>query len=234
MGLKGRNGPGLDGPFGDIGPGLDQMQENPALLGGMTVAAAFAWRGSKSWRFGTRASKPNSMEERERVLRALRSCDRRTFLKVAGATMGAVMAKGLMPPHTFQLVTVADAAIDKDSGATGTQGSRPFTFAYISDTHLYERTLNQRFVRAAVKAVEDVNALDPQPDFVLFGGDLAQLGSRSAARAGQADPGGAEGAGEDDGRRARLVPRPGREMAGACSARRITPSIGRACTSSCS
>jgi cytochrome c peroxidase len=34
MGLKGRNGPGLAGPFGDIGPGQDQMQENPALLGG--------------------------------------------------------------------------------------------------------------------------------------------------------------------------------------------------------
>jgi cytochrome c peroxidase len=32
MGLKGRNGPGLGGPFGDIGP--DQMAENPALLGG--------------------------------------------------------------------------------------------------------------------------------------------------------------------------------------------------------
>jgi cytochrome c peroxidase len=32
MGLKGRNGPGLGGPFGDIGP--TQMPENPALLGG--------------------------------------------------------------------------------------------------------------------------------------------------------------------------------------------------------
>ncbi|HKN00649.1 MAG TPA: cytochrome c peroxidase, partial [Candidatus Binataceae bacterium] len=34
MGLKGRNGPGLGGPFGDIGPDQDQMGENPALLGG--------------------------------------------------------------------------------------------------------------------------------------------------------------------------------------------------------
>jgi predicted MPP superfamily phosphohydrolase len=116
------------------------------------------------------------MEDREGVMRALRRCDRRTFLKLAGATMGAVMAKGLMPPHSFQLVTIADAAIEKDSNSQGRKGSRPFTFAYLSDTHLYERTLNQRFVRAAVKAVEDVNALDPQPDFVLFGGDLAQLG----------------------------------------------------------
>ena len=32
MGEKGRNGPGLEGPFGDIGP--DQNLENPALLGG--------------------------------------------------------------------------------------------------------------------------------------------------------------------------------------------------------
>ena len=34
MGLKGRNGPGFAGPFGDIGPGQAAMQENPALLGG--------------------------------------------------------------------------------------------------------------------------------------------------------------------------------------------------------
>jgi cytochrome c peroxidase len=34
MGLKGRNGPGFGGPFGDIGPAQDQMGENPALLGG--------------------------------------------------------------------------------------------------------------------------------------------------------------------------------------------------------
>src|SRR6202158_3367737 len=43
---------------------------------------------------------------------------------------------------------------------------------------LYTRNVNDRFILSAVKAVEDVNALDPQPDFVLFGGDLAQLGRR--------------------------------------------------------
>jgi predicted phosphodiesterase len=119
------------------------------------------------------------MEQRETALKALRHLDRRSFLKVAGATMGAVLAKGLITPHSFQLVTIADAATDKSFGSKSEQGSPPFSFAYISDSHLYERTLNQRFVRAALKAVEDVNALDPQPDFVLFGGDLAQLG-RSA------------------------------------------------------
>ena len=35
----------------------------------------------------------------------------------------------------------------------------------------------QRPLRARIlRAVDDVNALDPQPDFVLYGGDLAQLG----------------------------------------------------------
>jgi cytochrome c peroxidase len=34
MGLKGRNGPGFGGPFGDIGPGQAAMHEDPALLGG--------------------------------------------------------------------------------------------------------------------------------------------------------------------------------------------------------
>ena len=55
--------------------------------------------------------------------------------------------------------------------------SKPsFQFAYISDSHLYEKKVNDRFVRALLRAVEDVNNLDPQPDFVFYGGDLAQLG----------------------------------------------------------
>jgi Icc protein len=116
------------------------------------------------------------MEDRERLLRVLPRLDRRAFMKVLAASAGAVMAKGLMPPHTFQLVNVVHAAPDKNAATTGAAGTPPFTFAYISDTHMYMRTLNQRFVKGAVKAVEDVNALDPQPDFVLFGGDLAQLG----------------------------------------------------------
>ena len=52
----------------------------------------------------------------------------------------------------------------------------PFKFAWISDTHLYPRSLNTRFVDKTVRAVQDVQAMDPPADFLIFGGDLAQLG----------------------------------------------------------
>ena len=45
-----------------------------------------------------------------------------------------------------------------------------------------------------MRAVDDVNRLDPQPDFVLFGGDLAQLGQPEELEIGRADPEGSEGA----------------------------------------
>ena len=102
----------------------------------------------------------------EGLIRSLANCDRRHFLKVSLRYAGLAAAAGIIQPHTFQLVNVAYA-----QGASG-----GFRFAYISDTHLYARGMTHRFAKAAQKAVDEVNALDPQPDFVLFGGDLAQLG----------------------------------------------------------
>jgi 3',5'-cyclic AMP phosphodiesterase CpdA len=90
---------------------------------------------------------------------------RRKFLKMASMAAGFAATQSFVP-HSFQLVDVVNAA---------TPESQPFTFAYISDSHLYEKTLNERFVRQLERAVNDINALDPQPDFVLYGGDLAQL-----------------------------------------------------------
>ena len=114
--------------------------------------------------------------ERAAFFDRLRHLSRRDFVKLAGLSAAAAMTRGLVWPRSFQLVDVADAA----------QGPAPrFTFAYISDTHLYEQKLNDRFVRAILKAVDDVNALDPQPDFVLFGGDLAQLGQQKELELGR-------------------------------------------------
>lgn len=124
------------------------------------------------------------LELRESLFRDLQNLDRRSFMRVAAAAMGAVSAKGLVTPHSFQLVNVARAAPNKNDATKGAAGAMPFSFAYISDTHLYDKKLNERFVRAILKAVDDVNALNPQPDFVLFGGDLAQLGKPEELKLG--------------------------------------------------
>ncbi len=117
---------------------------------------------------GTRKSvEQKYRDERAEVFNGLKRLDRRSFVKVSAAAAGAVLAKGLMPPHSFMPVEVAHAA-EGDAAA--------FRFAYISDSHLYEKEVNDRFVRSLLRAVDDVNALDPQPDFVFYGGDLAQLG----------------------------------------------------------
>jgi 3',5'-cyclic AMP phosphodiesterase CpdA len=112
------------------------------------------------------------MEERQRALEGLRGLGRRGFLKASAAAAAAAMAHGVAP-HSFQPVRLVAAA-----GAPG------FRFAYISDSHLFEKKLNERFVRALLRAVDDVNRMDPQPDFVLFGGDLAQLGQPAELRLG--------------------------------------------------
>ena len=52
----------------------------------------------------------------------------------------------------------------------------PFSFAWISDTHLYPESVNTRFVDKASRAAKEVQAMDPAADFLIFGGDIAQLG----------------------------------------------------------
>ena len=112
-------------------------------------------------------------------------------------------------------------------------GQPPFTFAYISDTHLY-RAHAQPALRARsgqsgrgrqrARSATRLRAVRRRP-----GAARAARGARSRP----ADSRRAQGAGEDDGRRARLVLRPGRDVAGACSARPTTRSTGRACMSWC-
>ena len=90
------------------------------------------------------------MEERDQLFRGLAALDRQQFIKVAGAAAGAVAAGGLISPHSFSTINVANAQPSRPGGAGA------FRIAYISDSHLYERNLNDRFVRSLLRAVDDV------------------------------------------------------------------------------
>jgi 3',5'-cyclic-AMP phosphodiesterase len=92
------------------------------------------------------------------------SITRRLFLHkslLTGAAAGAATT-GLFP-----IMNTIDIAYGAEA---------PFKFAWISDTHLYPKTVNTRFVEKTVQAAKDVQSLDPPADFLIFGGDLAQLG----------------------------------------------------------
>ena len=88
---------------------------------------------------------------------------RRNFIK----QMGALTAVSAMPISLVEL-SFANTA-------------RNFTFAYISDAHI-QHISGSKFVRnwdrGLIRSVAEANLLQPKPDFVVFGGDLAQLGSK--------------------------------------------------------
>lgn len=88
---------------------------------------------------------------------------RRDFLKGAAAAAAA----GVVPMSMVKLA-FGDPALD-------------FTFGYISDAHI-QHISGTKFVRnwdrGLIRAVAETNLLTPKPEFVVFGGDLAQLGTK--------------------------------------------------------
>ena len=61
--------------------------------------------------------------------------------------------------------------------AFGNEGE-DFTFAYISDSHIQHIKGNQfvrNWDRGLIRAVAECNMMNPKPDFVVYGGDIAQL-----------------------------------------------------------
>jgi hypothetical protein len=91
---------------------------------------------------------------------------RRTFLHRALAAGGGVAAFGWLP-----IIDTLDFTVGAAQGQAQT-----FRFAWVSDNHLYPREVNQRFVDKTVRAFKEVQALKPAADFLIHGGDLAQLG----------------------------------------------------------
>ena len=88
--------------------------------------------------------------------------NRRSFIKKSA---GLIAASSL----PFSVVEIA----------FGKNNPQNFTFAYISDSHL-THIKGSRFVRnwdrGLLRAVAETNLMDPRPDFIFYGGDIAQLG----------------------------------------------------------
>ena len=68
-----------------------------------------------------------------------------------------------------------------------------------------EKSVNTRFVEKMKRAAKEVQAMDPPADFLIFGGDIAQLGSASELELGFEICQGNQGAEGFHSRRARLV-----------------------------
>ena len=90
--------------------------------------------------------------------------DRRRFLK----TTSSGLIAGMLPVSLVRLSAASETEPD-------------FTFAYISDSHIQHiggGSFVRQWDRGLVRAVAEANLLEPKPDFVVFGGDLAQVGSK--------------------------------------------------------
>src|SRR5215831_9522182 len=96
--------------------------------------------------------------------------DRRSFLRVAGASLGV----GAL--YEFAPMLVRSAAADEVSGdLQRVNGEAPasFTFAQFSDPHVgFQGPPDPLGTKAFESAVELINKSGRRPDFVLFTGDL--------------------------------------------------------------
>jgi 3',5'-cyclic AMP phosphodiesterase CpdA len=101
---------------------------------------------------------------------------RRSFLSFAGqAGLATVVASAI--GVDLGLVQVVSAA-------SGKRAVTPFTFAIITDSHLFSIP-DHKFDRSLLDAVNQVNALSPAPDFVVYTGDIAQNGREDQLVKGQ-------------------------------------------------
>jgi 3',5'-cyclic AMP phosphodiesterase CpdA len=92
----------------------------------------------------------------------MKKMTRRNFIKQGGA----LLAASTLP------VSMVELAFGKDS-------DKNFTFAFISDSHITHIRGNEfvrNWDRGLIRAIAEAKLLDPKPDFVFYGGDIAQLG----------------------------------------------------------
>jgi 3',5'-cyclic AMP phosphodiesterase CpdA len=109
------------------------------------------------------------------------SPDRRTFLKIAGASIGAGALFRVAPllgasPEGRRIA----ALLDRENG----EAPKPFSFVQLSDTHVgFSGPPNPTGTAAFERAIHTINGLPEQPDLVLFSGDLTHESEKSGEHA---------------------------------------------------
>lgn len=95
--------------------------------------------------------------------------DRRSFMRLSAASLGAGALLRFMPFGT----TVSGSTLGTLLGARNGEAPGPFSIVQLSDTHVgFQGPPDPLGTKAFERAVDAVNALDPQPDLILFTGDL--------------------------------------------------------------
>jgi len=100
----------------------------------------------------------------------MKNTDRRSFLKIAGSSLGiGVLYSAYPAARAGGEVRAMFASLGRDSGEAVT----PFSFVQLSDAHVgFNGPPDPLGTKAFERAVEMINALPQRPDLVLFTGDL--------------------------------------------------------------
>ena len=98
----------------------------------------------------------------------MKPVDRRNFLKIAGASLGAGALYRFVPPALGDGGRLMELL-----GTKNGERPTPFSFVQFSDTHVgFDGPPDPLGTKAFERAVEMVNGLPERPDLVLFTGDL--------------------------------------------------------------
>jgi len=107
--------------------------------------------------------------------------DRRTFLRIAGTSLGAGALYRVGP--AFAAGGEGGETRRRLAGANG-EGITPFTFVQLSDAHVgFQGPPNPTGTAAFERAVEVVNKMPDAPDLILFTGDLTHDSEQQDERA---------------------------------------------------
>src|SRR5436305_1159360 len=111
----------------------------------------------------------------------MKPTDRRSFLKIAGSSLGIGVLYSAYPAAAS--AGEAGNLFAELGKATG-EKLTPFSFLQLSDAHVgFNGPPDPLGTKAFERAVDMINALDPQPDLILFTGDLTHDSEDAAEHA---------------------------------------------------